>query len=214
MQVLRHVGHTSKAVRGRDIMRKSTSVAALALAALLAVLAACGGSSGTASKKKTSGPAEVSPAGDIPDTQVYVPYSPPSAGYTISVPEGWARADLTRGAVFRDKFNSVRIEQTAAPTAPTAASVQADEVPVLRAAGASLIGVVTSVSRNGGNALHVAYSQKSAPDATTGKSVTLAVERFEFWKNGELVTITLSGAKGADNVDPWRKVTDSFTWAL
>jgi hypothetical protein len=26
------------------------------------------------------------------------------------------------------------------------------------------------------------------------------------------VTIVLSGAVGADNVDPWRTVTDSFAW--
>jgi len=194
-------------------MRKRTLFAVIALAVFGAVLADCGGSSDTATKTKTSGAAEVSPAGDIPDTQVYVPYSPPSAGYTVSVPEGWARTDLASGAMFSDKFNSVRIEQTAAPTAPTAASMQADEVPRLRAAGASLSGDVTSVPRKAGNALHVAYSQKSVPDATTGKSVPLAVERFEFWKNGELVTVTLSGAKGSDNVDPWRTVTDSFTWA-
>jgi len=194
-------------------MRKRTLIAVIALAVFGAVLAACGGSSNTATKPQTSSAAEVSPTGDIPDTQVYVPYSPASAGYTVSVPEGWARTDLASGAMFSDKFNSVRIEQTAAPTAPTATSMQADEVPRLRAAGASLSGDVTSVSRKAGNALHVAYSQKSAPDATTGKSVPLAVERFEFWKNGELVTVTLSGAKGADNVDPWRTVTDSFTWA-
>lgn len=194
-------------------MRKRTSIAVIGLAVFVAVLTACGGSSDTATKTKTSGTAEVSPAGDIPDTQVYVSYSPPSSGYTASVPEGWARTDLASGAVFSDKFNSVRIEETATPTAPTAASVQADEVPLLRASGASSISDVTSVPRKAGIALHVAYAQKSAQDATTGKSVPLAVERFEFWKNGELVTVTLSGAKGADNVDPWRTVTDSFTWA-
>jgi hypothetical protein len=194
-------------------MRKSTPMTAIALAVFVAVLTACGGSSDTANKTTTSRTAEVSPAGDIPDTQVYVPYSPASSGYTVSVPEGWARTDLANGAVFSEKFNSVRIVQTATPTAPTPAWVQADEVPLLRAAGASSIGDVTSVPRKAGNALHVAYAQKSAPDATTGKSVPLAVERFEFWKNGELVTVTLSGAKGADNVDPWRKVTDSFAWA-
>jgi len=39
------------------------------------------------------------------------------------------------------------------------------------------------------------------------------VERYEFWKNGTAVIITLSSAAGSDNVDPWKTVTDSFVWA-
>ena len=39
-----------------------------------------------------------------------------------------------------------------------------------------------------------------------------AVERYEFWKAGTEVVLTLSGPQGADNVDPWRIVTDSFGW--
>ncbi|MDQ1424655.1 MAG: hypothetical protein QOD72_2153, partial [Acidimicrobiaceae bacterium] len=30
--------------------------------------------------------------------------------------------------------------------------------------------------------------------------------------NGNEVIVTLSGAKGADNFDPWKMVTDSLTW--
>ena len=39
-----------------------------------------------------------------------------------------------------------------------------------------------------------------------------AVERYEFWRGGTEAVVTLSGAAGSDNVDPWRLVTDSFTW--
>jgi hypothetical protein len=39
------------------------------------------------------------------------------------------------------------------------------------------------------------------------------VQRYTFWKNGNQVVLTLSGAVGADNVDPWHIVTDSFRWA-
>ncbi|MDT4904221.1 MAG: hypothetical protein QOH52_2237, partial [Pseudonocardiales bacterium] len=42
--------------------------------------------------------------------------------------------------------------------------------------------------------------------------VIQAVERYEFWKNGNEVVLTLAAPVGADNVDPWRKVTDSFAW--
>src|SRR6476646_6773775 len=34
---------------------------------------------------------EINPAGDIPDTQVFVEYA--ADGYAVQVPEGWARVD-------------------------------------------------------------------------------------------------------------------------
>jgi hypothetical protein len=46
----------------------------------------------------------------------------------------------------------------------------------------------------------------------TGKSVTDAVERYTFTKGTNIAVLTLSGPQGADNVDPWRIVTDSLRW--
>jgi hypothetical protein len=59
----------------------------------------------------------------------------------------------------------------------------------------------------------VTYRASSAADAVTGKRVTLDVERYEFWRNGTQVTITLSAPQGSDNVDPWKRVTESFAWS-
>jgi hypothetical protein len=188
----------------------------IALAAVLAMLGACGSSGGTSASTKsppTSAAAEVSPAGDIPDTQAYVPYRPAVGGFTVSVPEGWARTDASNGTLFSDKFNSIRIEQAPNAPAPSILSVQADVVPRIREGGGSTIAGATKVVRKAGSAIRIDYLQKSTPDATTGKSVTLAVARYLFWKNGTLVSLTLSGATGADNVDPWRTVTDSFAWS-
>jgi hypothetical protein len=56
------------------------------------------------------------------------------------------------------------------------------------------------------------YRADAAADPVTGKVVNDDIERYQFWKNGTLVTLTLSGPHGADNVDPWRIVTDSFRW--
>lgn len=33
---------------------------------------------------------ETNPAGDIPDNQAYVPFTPPGGGFTVKIPEGWA----------------------------------------------------------------------------------------------------------------------------
>jgi hypothetical protein len=40
-----------------------------------------------------------------------------------------------------------------------------------------------------------------------------AVERYVFFHKGTLHVLTLSGPKGADNVDPWKIVTSSVRWA-
>jgi hypothetical protein len=115
--------------------------------------------------------------------------------------------------VFSDKFNSVRAELTAPSSGPTVASVQSSDVPALRETEPSFVlGGVTMVSRKAGEAVRIGYSMSSPRDVTTGKSVVLAVERYEFWKAGRLVTLTLASPKGSDNVDPWRIVTDSFAW--
>lgn len=176
-------------------------VAVTALIGTLGVgLVACGGSSNpsTASSVPSSTPttAEASPAGDIPDSQVFVAFTPQGAGYTLTVPEGWARTDLPTGATFTDKLNSIRVESAPAPVPPTAGSK----------------GTTTTVHRTAGDALLVTYQQDSAPDPVTGKTVKQDLERYEFWKNGTQVTITLTSPQGADNVDPWKTVTDTFAW--
>ena len=56
------------------------------------------------------------------------------------------------------------------------------------------------------------YEIGSPPNPVTGKRALLAVERYIFFHNGTIVELTLSGAKGADNVDPWKAVSNSLTW--
>ena len=48
--------------------------------------------------------------------------------------------------------------------------------------------------------------------AVTGKVRRNAVERYVFFHGGRDVVLTLSGPAGADNVDPWKLVTDSLRW--
>ncbi|MGW7755716.1 hypothetical protein ACWGK6_30135 [Streptomyces violaceusniger] len=45
-----------------------------------------------------------------------------------------------------------------------------------------------------------------------GKSVRDSVERYVFFHYGRQVVLTLTGPTGADNVDPWRIVSDSLRW--
>ncbi len=193
------------------------------LIAVTAVLGACGGGSGggssgspaakaaTTSAGASSTP-ETNPAGDIPDNQVYVPFTPPGGGFSVKVPEGWARSRTGTATTFTDKLNSIRIETRQAAAAPTVASATR-ELPTIKATAHGFVpGKVTAVGRKAGQAVRITYRADSAPDPVTGKTVADAVERYEFWHSGRTVVLTLSGPTGADNVDPWKLVSDSLRW--
>ena len=157
---------------------------------------------------------EVNPAGDIPDNQAFVPYSPSTGKFTITVPEGWARTDSATGVLFTDKYNSIRIETRRATAAPTTASIRSSEIPALsRSAANFALGNVTMVSRKAGAAVLVTYHADTPPNAVTGKVTTAAFERYVFFKAGTEVVVTVGAPAGGDNVDPWRTVTDSFSWS-
>jgi hypothetical protein len=170
---------------------------------------ACGGGSSSSSGATTQASKPVDPnapetsaPGDIPDDQAFVRFSPPGAGFSVEVPEGWSQTPDGTAIVFTDKLNSVRIESASASKPPTAAEL------VKKFPGAK----ASTVRRKAGTAIRITYEVKSKPDAVTGKSRTLAIERYVFWHQGKEAILTLSGAKGADNVDPWKRVTDSLRW--
>ena len=155
---------------------------------------------------------EAAVAGDIPDNQAFVAYS--GTGYTLKVPEGWARSADGAATVFTDKYNSIRIETVAMATAPTSASVTGTELPAIaKTAKGYTAGKVSAVTRKAGQAILATYQMDGTANAVTNKAIRLDVERYEFWKGGKAAIITLSSAAGSDNVDPWKTVTDGFGWA-
>lgn len=197
---------------------------AAAVAAAL-ILVGCGSTGGTANPSAASevpskspsvsasgsAPVEVNPPGDIPDNQAFVPYA--GTGFTTSIPEGWARSTQGAAVVFSDKYNSVTITEAAAAQAPTTASVQAQDVPAIKAASQGFkLGPVSTVQRKAGQAVLINYHALSPVNQVTGKVANEAIERYVFWKAGRSVTLTLAAPDGADNVDPWRTVTDAFAW--
>ena len=182
------------------------------------IVAGCGsgssGSSSTSSPKPANPNApEHSPPGDIPDNQAFVTYTPPGAGYSVKVPEGWSRTATGGTVSFTDKLNTVRLQRAAASAAPTVAAVRRSELPKLaRHEQGFKAGTVTTLQRKAGPAVRITYLARSTPDPVTGKSRVDAVERYLFFHNGHEAVVTLSGPKGADNVDPWRTITDSLRW--
>ena len=190
----------------------TTRLAALPLLVIAVTAAGCGGSGSKATTSKAAsnsgaavnpnGP-EVNPAGDIPDNQAFVAYSPSSSNYSVKVPEGWARTQQGGVTTFTDKLNSVQMQSAKATAAPTTVRFTA-QLP----SGAK----ITTVQRTAGPALRGTYLAKGKADPVTGKVRTNAVERYLFHKGTTTLTLTLTGPKGADNVDPWKIVTDSVRW--
>lgn len=169
-------------------------------------------SSGAADAAPPGAP-EVNPSGDIPDNQVYVPFTAPEGLFAVSVPQGWSRSSQGNAVVFTDKLNNARFETVPRAQAPDIAAATAQEVPAIQASTPGYQpGQVSMVSRAAGPAVLVTYQASSAPNPVTGKAVTDTVERYEFWKSGQEAVVTLSGPPGADNVDPYRMITGSFRW--
>ncbi|MEU3415023.1 hypothetical protein ABZ760_27865 [Streptomyces sp. NPDC006658] len=202
---------------------KRTSAGLVAVTVVAAVIAGCSGASSgahsgpgsTAPVRANPAPTESNPPGDIPDNQVFVAYRPTGGftGFTVKVPEGWARTDKGGTTVFTDKLNSVTIATASASTAPTVTSVKNTVVPQLRGQVAKFASPkVSQATRKAGPVVLLTYQGDSAKDPVTGKVVRDAFERYAFYRQGHEVDLTLSGPVNADNVDPWRIVSDSFAW--
>ncbi|TGB08497.1 hypothetical protein [Streptomyces sp. MZ04] len=176
--------------------------------------ASTGGSSG--GSDSSPAPTESNPPGDIPDNQAFVAYQPSGGAFTaftVKVPEGWARTSQGSTTVFTDKLNRVQISAAAASNAPTTGSVANEVVPQLRGHVSKFASPkVSTVTRKAGTAVLLTYQGDSARDPVTGKVVRDAFERYAFYRQGHEVDLTLSGPVNADNVDPWRIVSDSFAW--
>lgn len=174
-------------------------------------------SSAAAASGRSEGPGaaatESNPPGDIPDNQAYVPFIPPGGRVSVKVPEGWARSTTGTATVFSDKLNRIEIALSTAKSAPTVSSVTGSDVTKLQSTVSKFTpGEVTAERRTAGSVILVTYQGDSPQDPVTGKVVRDAFERYIYYSNGRRLDLTLSGPTNADNVDPWRIVSDSVRW--
>ncbi|AZP22854.1 hypothetical protein EJC51_46605 [Streptomyces aquilus] len=212
---------------------RTRTYAVVGLALVAAVTAGCAGtgsgsgsgstaspagssSGGAGGGQNNAAPTESNPPGDIPDNQAFVAYRPTGGsftGFTVKVPEGWARTDQGSTTVFTDKLNTVKITAVSAAGAPTTRSVNDTVIPQLRSQVPKFAAPKESeVTRHSGRVVLLTYQGDSTKDPVTGKVVRDAFERYAFYRAGHEVDLTLSGPVNADNVDPWRFVSDSFAW--
>jgi hypothetical protein len=199
-----------------------TGHALVALIALSILATACGsnpatppsGTGAPAPSLSASAPqTESNPPGDIPDNQAYVAYQPTPPAFSVKVPEGWAKTTQAGGVTFTDKLNSVQITSSSSAAQPTEASVKTKVTSTEGAGTGFAFDKVSKAVRKNASGLVAIYRVDTAPNPVTGKVINDDVEQYVFWRNGTEVDLRLSGPHGADNVDPWRIVTDSFSWS-
>ena len=64
----------------------------------------------------------------------------------------------------------------------------------------------------GSTAIAVTYTSNSDPDPVTAKQVRLEDVTYYFYRQGSLAALTLWAPAGADNVDQWKLMSESFKW--
>jgi hypothetical protein len=157
---------------------------------------------------------ESNPPGDIPDATQFVPYRSAAGGFSISVPEGWSRTTTKSSVTFTDKLNTIVVTWLPASAAPTVASANRTDVPMLRhAERAFRLGSVASTNLPAGHGVLISYQANSDPNRVTGKQYRLDVQRYELFHRGTELAVGLRSPVGADNVDPWRIVSQSIRWS-
>ena|SRR5579864_331384 len=177
------------------------------------------GSATTAQTTTTTTPsvvplsAEVKSAatGDIPDTQVYLTYTNPSAGYSMSYPEGWTRKGSGNDVTISDKNNIIHVVISKGGAATTA-SVAAELEQLKQSTPTLTFTPPKNIQLKSGPAVKATYTTRSAPNPVTGKSVLLIVDRYELGGHGKRATVDLGTPQGVDNVDAYRMISNSFRW--
>ncbi|GAA5503809.1 hypothetical protein Dxin01_03572 [Deinococcus xinjiangensis] len=182
---------------------KLTLVAALALGVTLAGI----------SLAQTQVAPETHPVGDIPDSQAFVRYASAAGHYSLEVPEGWARSVKGTDVSFTSKLGGVAVLSSKASAAPTVGSVKAREVPLLGKTIKDMkVVALKDVKLPAGPAVLVKFTSTGAVNAVTGRATRQENDLYVLAKNGTQVMLRFSAPLGADNVDAWKRMADSFQW--
>src|SRR5262249_19578330 len=114
---------------------------------------------------------------------------------------------------FADKLDGLSVTLTWASAAPSAASARNHEIAAFVQAGRAVtLGDVRDVKLPGGAAMLFTSSANSDPDPVTGTQLRLEQNTYLFYHAGTLAMLTLWAPLGADNVDQWQRIAESFHW--
>ena len=177
------------------------------LSGLGSALAAVAGATTTT---MTVAPNTLTP-GDIPDTVAYVTYSNPVGHYKFKHPEGWAQVTHGTSVLFTDSYNGVALDVASATKSLTSTLVSHVIIPKLRSTQTAfhLLGL-SPTKLPAGPGFLIIYQRNSPSNAVTNKSVRQEVHLYVIYAHGRVMSMSLFGAVGADNVDPYAKMSQSL----
>lgn len=156
---------------------------------------------------------EKNPQGDIPDSQVFVKYNSQSGGYKLDVPEGWACRKKDADVIFTSKLDGLSVTITNAGKIPDVQSIRRSQARQLKKTGrAVIITIIKDIKLKNGNAVCMVYKSNSEPNPVTNKQVRLENETYFYYKHGRLAELRLWAPAGADNIDQWVRISNSFRW--
>lgn len=200
------------------------ALAAVWLAALVLVAVSCGrhvpptgvpaAPDVAPSPAAVSQPSHTEPPRGIADSHGFATFVASDGSFTVDVPVGWVRTSSPHGVTFTDTVDRVEIESRTGTAAPTPAWARLTELSAIANATPGVkSGEVSTVTRSAGQAILLTYQQDSVPNPVTGKPTVLTVQRYEFFRNGQTVALTLVSPVGAHGRSLRLRITDSFRWA-
>ena len=156
---------------------------------------------------------EVHPLGDIPDSQAFVRYTSAAGGYSLEVPEGWARRTSAGVVTFASKLNQVEIQTGNGSSVLTTASVRTGVLATLGKADPSFkVTALKSVRLPAGPAVLARFTSAGAANEVTGRRERLENDLYVLGKGGRQLVLRLSAPLGSDNVDAWNQIAHSLVW--
>lgn len=156
---------------------------------------------------------ETHPLGDIPDSQAFVRYTSVPGGYSLEVPEGWARTVSRSKTTFTSKLNQLEVSSMPAAAAPSVASVRSGILAALIKTDSSLkVTLLKTVTLPAGPAILARFTSLGAANDVTGRREPLENDLYVLNRGKRQVVLRLSAPKGSDNVDAWTRMARSLAW--
>jgi hypothetical protein len=192
----------------RRFIHTAVGVVILTLAEAMTLLWPLSGAAHAAPTPQLARPAAGSPGGDIPDSAVYLRYT--GRGFSVEYVEGWLQTAATHGVTFSDKDSSVIVELRPHLDGDLSAYVQRIDLSRLAHTAGFRREGLTRDSIGGYRTVRLTYRGRSQPDAVTGKTVALQVDRYYVQGPRALAVLTLATPLGVDNADGFRRIAHSF----
>ena len=139
--------------------------------------------------------------------------TPAPGGYTLEVPEGWARsADAGECALREQARRPVGDDQRRDSCPNRRECARSPGRGADRGRARDDVSSVDDVTLPAGAPCWSRARRNSNPDAVTNKQVRLEQNIYLLFNDGKLATLTLWAPLGADNVDQWQRIATSFRW--